>query len=402
MNKSLKVASLLAFTSIRKGNIGVILLTILILALVALNLLFVPSLLEGAVWGANDKVINTYAADIIVESQGDKRLIGDVDYLITEIEAIDGVVAATPRNSLSAEISFEGERTNCRVYGIRPEREKLVFTIHEAVIEGSYLDSADRDGILLGIQLAGADQPDIELYSRSLRKVHAGDEVAVTYANGLEKRYTVRGIFYAAFIQTDLQAFVSEKEFEAVNPLVKNQAASIHVKIVKDADTKSIVEQISNLRDELRILTWEDYAGIVRSMTDSFNVINTILNMVNLLIAGITVFIVTYIDVANRKRQIGVQRAIGVTPNSITLAYLMRALFYAIMAIILASLVFINAVVPLEVRYPFHFPFGDVYLRTGLSDIIRTALILLVAAVIAAFVPVWAVMRIKILDAIWG
>ncbi len=229
-----------------------------------------------------------------------------------------------------------------------------------------------------------------------------GDKVAVTYANGLEKRYTVRGIFYAEFIQTDLQAFVSEKEFEAVNPLVKDQAASIHVKVVKDADTKSIVEQIGNLRDKLRILTWEDYAGIVRSMTDSFDVINTILNMVNLLVAGITVFIVTYIDVANRKRQIGVQRAIGVTPNSITLAYLARALFYAAMAIILASLLFIYVVVPLEARYPFHFPFGDVYLRAGPSDITRTSLILLGSVVIAAFIPVWAGMREKILDAIWG
>ena len=59
--KSLKVAGLLAFTSIRKGSTGVTLLTILILVVVALNLLFVPGLLGGLVSGANEKVINTYA-----------------------------------------------------------------------------------------------------------------------------------------------------------------------------------------------------------------------------------------------------------------------------------------------------------------------------------------------------
>ena len=49
MIKVLKVAGLLAFTSITRGNKGVILLTIVILSLVSMNLVFVPSLLEGLV-----------------------------------------------------------------------------------------------------------------------------------------------------------------------------------------------------------------------------------------------------------------------------------------------------------------------------------------------------------------
>ena len=137
-------------------------------------------------------------------------------------------------------------------------------------------------------------------------------------------------------------------------------------------------------------------------MTGSFNVINTILNVVNLLVAGITVFIVTYIDVTNRRRQIGIQRAIGITPGSITLAYLLRAVFYAIVASILASLAFLYVVMPLESRYPFHFPFGDVHLVIGFASLTRAVLILLCAAVVAAFVPVWMTLKIKILDTIWA
>ena len=400
--KSLKVAGLLAFTSIRKGSTGVTLLTILILVIVALNLLFVPSLLGGLVSGANEKVINTYAGDIVIESSRESGLIRNADRLISSIEAIEGVVAVTPRNSLGAELSFDDERTRCVVYGIQPEREQAVFSIHESLVEGNYLEAGDRDKILLGIQLAGADRPDLEFYTRSLKKVHAGDKISVTYANGLEKRYTVKGIFYTEFVQTDLQAFVSDKEFRAVSLLNRNQAASIHVRTAPDADIKGIAVQIDSIGDDIKILTWEDYAGIVRSMTDSFNVINTILDIVNLLIAAATVFIVTYIDVANRKRQIGIQRAIGITPAAITLAYLMRAVFYATIAAALAGLIFTNVVVPLEAQHPFHFPLGDVYLVATPADIMRTALILLGAAIIAAFIPVRAVVRIKILDAIWG
>ncbi len=403
--KSLKVASFLAFTSLKKGNFGVILLTVLILTIVALNLLFVSGLLNGLVSSANDKIKNTYAGDIIIESATDNPLISDVDLLTNEINSIKGVVAVAPRNSLGAEISFENARTNCVIYGICPETEceKAVFTISESMVEGTYLDSNDYGEILLGIQLAGADKPSIELYSRSLQKVHAGDSIRVAYANGIQKTYRVKGIFYSEFIQTDIQAFVSEAEFETVSPLVANKASSIRVKISDETDATTIIEQmVEQFGDGLRILTWEDYAGIVRSMTDSFNVINTILNAVNLLVAGITVFIVTYIDVTNRRRQIGIQRAIGITQGSITLAYLLRAVFYAIVASILASLVFLYVVVPIEARYPFHFPFGNVYLVTGFASLTRTILILLCAAVVAAFVPVWMALRIKILDAIWA
>ncbi|MFH1032536.1 MAG: FtsX-like permease family protein [Chloroflexota bacterium] len=402
MSKSLRVAIFLVFTSLKRGNFGITLLTVLILAIVVLNLLFVPSLLQGLVSNANEKLKNTYSGDIVAESARDAPLIFNVDSLITKIKAISGVVAVTTRNNLAAEISFDNERTICTVYGILPEQEKSVLTINQWMLEGTYLDSNDRDEILLGIQLAGADKSSIELYSRSLKKVHAGDKIQVTYANGVKKTYKVKGIFYTEFIQTDLQALVSETEFETIYPPAANKASSIRVKIDNRANAASIIEQMEKIDNNLRILTWEDYAGIVRSMTDSFNVIDAILNSVNLLVAGITVFIITYIDVTTRRRQIGIQRAIGITQSSITLAYLMRAVVYAIAASIVASLLFTYIVIPLEAKYPFHFPFGNVYLSTGFSSMARATVILLCAAVVAALVPVWIASRIKILDAIWG
>ena len=160
--------------------------------------------------------------------------------------------------------------------------------------------------------------------------------------------------------------------------------------------------EIIRTGEEIKVLSWVEYAGIVRSMTDSFTVINAILNIVNLLVAGITVFIVTYIEVTNRRRQIGIQRAIGITPFSITLAYLIRATLYAVVSVALAVLLFINVVMPLEMRYPFHFPFGDVYLRVGPDKMVWTGSILLVVTILASLLPVRGIMRMKIINAIWS
>lgn len=402
MTRSFKVAGLLAFTSVTRGNAGVILLTILILALVSLNLLFVPGLLKGLVSGANERLRNTGSSDIIVTSGTEQDRISNADVLVARIRAIDGVTAVAPRNSLGAQLAADTNRTTATIYGVQPEWEMQVFTIYKSIIEGSSLAPGDTDKILLGVQVAGADKPDLELYTRSLQNVHAGDEVTVTYANGVQKKYVVKGIFHTEFIQTDLQAFVTQDEFQTVVPLSQGRAASIHVKVRSEVDIPGIMQKISAIQGGLKILRWEDYAGIVRSLTDSFNVINAIMNVVNLLIAGITVFIVTYIDVASKRRQIGIQRAIGITPGSITLAYLFRAIFYAGVGVILAILLFAYVVTPVETKYPFHFPFGAVYLVSGVRDFVHMAAIVLGVSLVASFLPVRGMMRMKIMDAIWG
>ena len=402
MMKSLKVAAFLALKSIIRGNIGIIVLTIFMLVLVTMNLLFVPGLIRGATESMNTILVQTYSGDIIIEPAGDDTVINHVDDLISGIESIDGVVAASARNDINAYFKFEDRRIGRVITGIDPARDGQVFEISRSLIEGSYLDSRDRGEILLGIQTAGADQEDIELYSSSLRHVHAGDKVVVTYSNGLEKQYTVKGIFDTGFIQTDVQAFVTQLEFNSVMPNMNDKATSIRVKLKDGADPNRIIERIASLRDGLDFQTWEQTAGLVQSMTESFTLINQILNVVNYLVAGITVFIVTYVDVINRRRQIGIQRAIGIKSQSITISYLIRALFYAIVGLIIGILVFKYVIIPVEARHPFEFPFGPAYLLTQPSYTARMAFILLVVSLAAAFIPVWRVMRIKILDAIWG
>ena len=402
MVRSLRVAMFLALRAVVKGNVGVTILTILMLVLVALNLLFVPGLIAGATVSANDILVRTYSGDLLIEAEGDNPRISHVEDLILGIESIDGVAAVSARNSMAAEITFEEERAGVTVIGIEPEREKAVFEVSECLIEGSYLNPRDREQILLGVQIAGSDREDVELYSSSLRHVHAGDKVSVAYVNGVEKQYTVKGIFHTRFIQTDLQAFISQLEFCSVMPAMHNKATSLRVKLEDDANPEQVIERIRSMRDGLDFQTWDETAGIVGSMTDSFNIIRQILNVVNFLVAGVTVFIVTYVDVVNRRRQIGIQRAIGITPQSITVSYLIRALFYAVVGLIVAALLFEYVVIPVEARHPLYFPFGPAYIVIEFSYIVRIALILLAVSLVAAFIPVRRVMRVKILDAIWG
>jgi len=232
--------------------------------------------------------------------------------------------------------------------------------------------------------------------------VHPNDRVTVSYVNGLVKEYTVKGIVYAELVQTDIRSFITEKEFNSINPLMNDKAVTVHVKTEKDTELEPIMGQISDIRPGLKLHTWQDLAGIVRSMTQSFERINIILRVIALIVAAITIFIVTYVDLVNKRRQIGIQRAIGITPFSIVLSYILRAIFYAIVGIVAAALIYSYIIVPVEARYPFHFPFGDVFLPVNYAYLARSALLLCAVAAFSAFIPAWRTTRIKIVDAIWA
>jgi putative ABC transport system permease protein len=400
---SLKVAAFMALKSLRRGDVRVLLLTVSMLILVYLNLVFTPSLLAGAVQKINDKTKNTMSADILFQAVGESPVIYETQDLVYEIESLDGVEAACARNSLGAEIHYESERFATAVYAIDPVKDSQVFGISGTLIEGEYLEPGDIGQVLLGAQVAGADRESLELYSSSLKSVHAGSKVIIDYVNGVEREYTVKGIFFTEFVQGDIRAYTSEDDFRTmVPPQMQDTATSIHVKLEKGTNRSQVVEQVLAMRGGLKYQTWEDALGVLKSMTKSFDQIIVILRTTALIVAAITIFIVTYVDLVNKRRQIGIERAIGITSASIVLSYIIRAVVYAAFGILAAAIIFRYVIVPIEAQHPFHFPFGDVLLAVDVPELTTSALILCGVAIVSAFIPAWQTIRTKIIDAIWS
>lgn len=400
--RSLRVALFLVPKSILRGNLGITALTVGMLTIVAINLLFVPGLIDGIINSSNTIMIQNYSADLIVESQAKSRLILHANEIRREIENLKSVDSATVRNITTATIKYNDEIVTCSIVGVDPETESEVFQIHNYLVEGEYLAKRDKRYILLGAQIAGMDNKSLELYSSSLKNVHANDEVEIQFNNGVRRKFTVKGIFHTGFIQSDIQALITNDEFYDIEPVMKNKATSIRVKLENEASADIVANQIINLSNDLKVKKWSELAGIIQSMTDSFRVINQILNLINILIAGITIFIVTYVDLINRRRQIGIQRAIGIKTHVIVLSYVLRALFYAIGGVILGYLVYNYVIMPIELKKPFIFPFGPAYLSTSTTIVVRTILLVVIVAIVASVIPVLRLLRKSIIESIWG
>jgi len=400
---TLKVAAFMALKSLRRGDVRVLLLTISMLILVYVNLIFTPSLLTGAVQKIHDKTKHTISADVVFQASGESPVIVGAEELVSDIGLLEEVEAACSRNSLGAEIHYGSERFASAIYAIDPVKDSQVFQISGTVIEGEYLEPGDTGQILLGAQVAGADLEELELYSSSLKTVHAGSKVVIDYVNGVEREYTVKGIFFTEFVQGDIRAYITEDDYRTmVPPLLQDTATSIHVRLEKGADRSLVVEEVLAMRPGLKYQTWEDALGVLKSMTKSFDQIIAILRTTAFFVAGITIFIVTYVDLVNKRRQIGIERAIGITSTSIVLSYLIRAIVYAAFGILAAALIFRYVIMPIEAQHSFHFPFGNVLLVVDIPVLTSSAAILCGVAIVSAFIPAWQTVRTKIIDAIWS
>jgi putative ABC transport system permease protein len=140
----------------------------------------------------------------------------------------------------------------------------------------------------------------------------------------------------------------------------------------------------------------------LKTFTKSFGSITALLSFVGLMIAAVTIFIVIYIDVMNRKQEIGVLRAIGIKAWIIRATYMLQAAAYALFGIALGLGIFFAALVPFFAVRPLSLPICDAVLVVDAKYLVVRALAVLAVAVVSGLIPALLATRASILDAIVG
>lgn len=411
---SFKLALFLALKSIIKGNRWALAMIIFVMSLSFANLLLTPSILSGVTATIDNQQVNTLFANILIDPPPDAYYLVHANQIEMKVAQIPGVEGVSARLKSGALIEYQwkekdssadkGKSGTWQVLGIDPGRESGVTTISQHLIQGSYLDADDRDEIVLGVEIAGGDKAQTtELLT--LKGVRVGEKVRLSYPNGVQREYTIKGIFQAQEIsQADRTAFITRKEMASVlgRTVFTNRASQILVKMGPSASTSQIIDEIKALGINGEVRDWREYGGVLGGIASSFSNIASLINSIGLVVAGIVMFIVIYINVLNKKRQIGILRAIGVKRAVIAGSFLAQALFYAVLGIILGGLIFGYGIQPYFDLHPLDLALGKVTLVVDLVTVQYAVIGLIVAAILAGLVPVLSITRQGIIQAIWG
>lgn len=406
--RNLEIASFLAIKSITRGNKATTALIIFILSLAFINLIFVSGMLNGMLATINNQVRNNLVSNIVVEPQEEptkKDFIIHARDLESQMAQIPGVIGVSSRYKLAGTFSFDKEKNgkfkvrSGEINGINPQTERHISNIAKNIIGGDYLEGNENDEIIIGSELAGGYggfEQGIDLGG-----VKVGDKIKVAYANEVIRDYKVKGIFRVQFGFTDRLAFITKKEAESILS-VHDNASQIFVKTKETGTEDKYARQIQSFAPNLQVRTWKSFVGALGNVTSSFNMISLVISIIGLAVAAITIFILIYINSVSKKRQIGILKAIGIRQSVIIYSYILQALFYAISGVIIGTLLTLFVLAPFFISRPLKLPMGDTSLLVDPANLFYNSISLLVAAIIAGFIPSWRAAKENILKAIWG
>ena len=399
MLKNLQVSFFLAYKSIRKGNIGTTILTVVIMSMIFVNLIFLPSIVSGIGEGMNVMLIDYTCANILIEPQEDNLYISNVGSIQKKLNSLPGVAGTSAHYISGATFTYKDNFVSGALYSINPIDEVTVTKTYTGIIEGEYLSKGDTDEILLGIDLAGEEGKEAE--EQNLGGVKVGDNIAVTFSNGVIREYRVKGIFKTKSFMADGSAFITEKEMESVLGL-DDKASEILVKLNQRGTEEEFKKKFMELGISEDIKTWEDKAsGIVGDIISSFSLINVISTIISLIMAVIVIFIIIYINTINKRKQIGILKAVGIDKSIIIRSYVIQSLFYCFSGITIGSII-LYLLISYLIANPLEFPMTYVRPLVEPQLIIQSVISLIAVSLIAGFIPSWKTANENILKAIWG
>lgn len=399
----------LAYLYIKRGRKWTMSLTIFLMAIAFVNLIFMSSLLSGIVSGTERQVRDNSSGEIYLAPELGHKYIDNPTAILDRLKSVSDLTAAAPILSIYGELEDHEYSTAGQIRVMNSDDK--ILKIHEHLIDGDYISDADEEGIILGYELvAPASERQI---LNSLEKIHVGDTVHLKFG-GLDFPLKVRGIFKTKYIEADRTALMSRHTWEAIskklseNPLLSGLVPSkdgVNLVILRTDPTKidSTIKAIDDLNlSNVSAHPWKDAAGFMVSVSSSFLGIDAIMLAVGIVIAGVTIFIVIYVDVVNKRRQIGIQRAIGVKPRIIVFSYVLLSIFYAIFGIAIGLIIFYGVLVPYFAAYPLSLPVTDASLDLSYAQFTLRTMIVMVVSVVSGLIPAIMATRTKMLDAILG
>jgi putative ABC transport system permease protein len=193
-------------------------------------------------------------------------------------------------------------------------------------------------------------------YGRSFRKTENSKnliilnfEAAKTLFNSPENAVghgiTINGLSYevigvlgdsGAFSLTGASSYISKNSKEVINADTTISSLDIYIKPGEDKNKifesikKELIQDHSNLKGEYMLQDTQATTKAFEKIIGGLTAFVALVTSISLFVGGIGVMNIMYVSVSERKREIGIRRAIGAKPKSILLQFLFEAILVTV------------------------------------------------------------------------
>ncbi len=317
--------------------------------------------------------------------------------VMAEVASLREVRSATMFLGGKAMIVSGGVNRAINIVGIVPKGNERISSLSKAIVLGKFLDPDNDHQIVIGLSLADALDAVV------------GDSIAVISPAGIERSLTqfyqpkvehfvVGGIYqsnnkdydgYYAFVNLPAAQYLFASPDSTVSPEMVNGVDAKLYDIGKSNDVKSKLEKM--LPGD-RVETWYDlHKDLYQMMTIERIVAYIVLSLI-VVIAAFNILGSLTMTVIEKRREIGVLKAMGATQSGIMKIYLLEGFLVGLFGSILGLLLGYG-VGEAQIKFQFFKLDTSVYIIPALpvsmhvSDFIVVGLIAMVICSLAALYP---------------
>ena len=410
----IKIAWFMATRQLVRSSRWTTFLIIGVMTLTSLNLIVISGILVGLIEGSVQANKNSYTGDIIISTLPQKEYIENSNAVLNQIRSIPGIKYYSPRyiDSVSIEANYmtraddrvKPNITGARAVGIDPIKEDRLTGLSEFVIEGEYLEPDDFDQVLIGAYLLKDYLPAEAPGITGLENVRPGTKVRISFGD-TSREFTVKGILQtkvneittrAYFVDTQLRGLIGREDFNV---------DEISMVLNTGVDPSDITRRLraANIDSVALVQTFEEAEPqFLKDIKTTFSLLGNAISSIGLVVASITIFIVIFINALTRRKFIGIAKGIGINGRAIEFSYVMQSFFYAICGSVIGLLIVYGLLEPYFANNPIDFPFSDGILVAPFFETMFRMGLLIVATIIAGYVPARMIVRKNTLDSILG
>lgn len=408
------VGVFLAKRELKRANKWTTALIVFVMFLTFFSLVAISGILVGLIQGSLDQNKKFSSGDVIVSSFLNRNKVENSQETIKIVETIPGLRAYSARytsgGNLQAnyrDVLLKNEQPNsvgAQIIGVDPIKEDIVTNISSLLVEGSYLEPTDTDSIIAGSFLFRKYNENEFPGLTTLKDVPVGSRVLLKIGEN-SKEYTIKGILKSKVGEVDGAVFMLDSEFRKLTGRTDYNVNQIAISLVPGTDpliAKAALLE-AGVEENGRVQTADEaIPQFLDQIKLTFSLIGAIIGAIVLIVAAITIFIVIFVNAITRRRYIGILKGIGITPRAIITSYIIQAMIYALLGITAGVFIVFVFLKPFFDANPINFPFSDGILVATVSGTSIRVAILLMATIVAGYIPARIVIRQNTLSAILG
>lgn len=335
-----------------------------------------------------------WLGDIVITPQDDDRSIEQVRFIEEQLRSLPEVEAFSLRSRSQSVLRYENKKTTpFQILGIDPSSDGRVTWLQSKMIEGTYFENSTADEVILGKNLSDSLIGSLD----DDKSVHPGEDIYVLSSSGEYKPYRVRGVVDAKTFFPNWSLFFTKDRLEKIDASSRNSQL-----IVKISDEK----QVLGVRDSLRaqfpgatVKTWEEESSYTRDILQTVTFVTRSIHDLLVLTVFMVISIVIFINVNQKRKQIGILKAMGTNNSFIVTAYITQASIYAVFGFIIGLGLF-SIFFWWSVDHPTSLLIGDFRLQASLMTGLSSFITLAIAAIGGALIPSFMAARMRIIDVI--